>query len=142
MTVIAWDGKTLAADKRMSFGNSFVTTTKISRATGGLIYGYAGDSALGREMGKWVRDGRNPETFPTEARTKPGGLIVISPTGAINYYTSSPVAMLIEEPYFTIGSGADYATAALYLGKTASEAVAIASVLDPNCGNGIDTLEL
>jgi ATP-dependent protease HslVU (ClpYQ) peptidase subunit len=39
-----------------------------------------------------------------------------------------------------IGSGRNYAMAAMYLGKTAAEAVAVAAALDSSVGCGITTL--
>ncbi len=141
MTVIAWDGRTLAADKRMSFGTSFAVTTKIFRI-GGMLVGVAGDAALAREMADWVCDGMQAETFPTKARTDPISMLVIRLDGSLHYFTSSPVPMVLEDKVFTLGSGCDFAAAALYLGKTAREAVEVAIALDSGCGNGIDTLDL
>lgn len=48
----------------------------------------------------------------------------------------------ILESYFSIGSGADYARAAMALGKTAAEAVAVAARFDLYTGFGVDTLRL
>lgn len=141
MTVICWDGKTLAADKRMSFGTSFVTVTKIHRIDGKLV-GFSGDSAQGRSCIQWVRDGMKREEYPSLQKSTPGSLLVIQPDGAIHYFGNTPDPMVIEEICFAIGCGSEYADAALYLGKTAREAVEVAIALDSGCGNGIDTLEL
>jgi hypothetical protein len=72
MTVIVWDGKTLAADKQMG--------------------------------------GDYPRT-------------------------------VTEDAHHAIGSGRDFAAAAMYLGKTAREAVEVAMALTGFCGHGVDTLE-
>lgn len=141
MTVIAWDGRTLAADKRTSFGTSFVTTTKIQRIDGRLV-GYSGDSAQGRSCVQWVRDGMDKTKFPELQRSTPGSLLIIESGGAIHYYGNTPDPIVIEDKRFSIGSGSEYADAAMYLGKTAREAVEVAIALDSACGNGIDTLEL
>ena len=60
MTVIAWDGKTLAADKRMTdeFGRRGVVT-KIGLCSAGL-YGITGDELVGRA----------PSPDPTDAINK------------------------------------------------------------------------
>lgn len=39
-----------------------------------------------------------------------------------------------------IGTGRDYARAAMHLGRNAVEAVQVAILFDENCGNGVDTL--
>lgn len=141
MTVIAWDGRTLAADKRMSFGTSFSTTTKIYRINDMLV-GIAGDASLAREMFDWVHAGMGVEKFPAKAKADGTSMIVIQPAGTLQYFTNSASPMVLDDKFFTTGSGADFAAAALHLGKTAREAVQVACDLDSGCGNGIDTLEL
>jgi hypothetical protein len=46
----------------------------------------------------------------------------------------------IKTKFFARGCGRDYALAAMYLGKSAIEAVQVASALDVNCGMGVDSL--
>ena len=141
MTCIAWDGKTLAADKLMGFGTSKATVTKIFRING-MLFGFAGDSALGRACQQWVRDGMRVDAYPAAQRTNTGSMLIIMPDGEIRHYGSEPYPMIIEDKTYTAGSGDEYAAVAMYCGKTAREAVEIACLFDPNCGNGIDTLEL
>lgn len=143
MTVIAWDGKTLAADKLMGFGTSHATVTKIHRIKGALV-GWAGESALGKACIEWVRNGCLPEAFPQGQRdtSRTGSLLVITPCGEIHHYAAEPYPLVIENKTYTVGSGGEYAEAAMFCGKTAREAVEVACALDPGCGNGIDTLEL
>lgn len=131
----------MAADKMMGFGTSKATVTKIYRIDG-MLFGWGGDAALGRAMQQWVRDGMKVESFPGKQRTDPGSLLLIMPSGEIRHYGSEPYPMIIEDKRYCVGSGGEYADVAMYLGKTAHEAVEIACVFDPNCGNGIDTLEL
>ena len=141
MTCIAWDGKTLASDKMMGFGTARATVTKIYRIDG-MLFGWGGDAALGRACQQWVRDGMKIDAYPEKQRTDTGILLLIMPDGQIRHYGSEPYPMIIEDGRYAIGSGGEYADAAMYLGKTAREAVEVACALDPNCGNGIDTLEL
>ena len=140
MTVIVWDGKTLAADKRTGFGAEYCTTTKILRIRGHLV-GWAGATALGVMVVAWFEAGADPEKFPEKQRGTDGGsLLVICPDGTVHHYASEPLPMVIDDTYFSIGSGSGMASAALYLGHDARRAVEVASALDLNCGNGIDTL--
>lgn len=141
MTCIVWDGKTLAADKRVSFGTSISTTTKIHRINGMLV-GCAGGAAQGASCIQWVRDGMDRSQYPDAQKEDSCSLLIIHPDGAIHYYSKTPDPLAIECKTFAIGSGSEYADAALYLGKTAIEAVEVAIALDSGCGNGIDTLEL
>lgn len=67
MTVIAWDGKTLAADKRAVASGLIGTTTKIRRI-GDLLVGIAGNFSAGMEMLEWVAQGRQREACPAVQR--------------------------------------------------------------------------
>ena len=69
-------------------------------------------------------------------------MLIIMPDGAIHYYSKTPDPLIVEGRTFAIGSGSEYAEAAMYLGKTAREAVAVAIALDSGCGNGVDELVL
>lgn len=142
MTTIAWDGKVLAADKRMGFGTEHATVTKISRLNGCLV-GWAGGSALGRAMENWYARGCEIADFPVSQRNddKCGSLLVIHPDGSILQYSQEPFAIRIEEAFYAIGSGSAFASAAMYLGHDARRAVEVSCALDMNSGNGIDILE-
>lgn len=141
MTVIAWDGRTLAADKRTDYGGCIQVVTKIYRA-GECLVGGAGEFAFILAMVEWVRNGRDPAQFPAHQRDEKDWqpTLVIEPSGQPLMYERTPYPIRWERPFGAIGSGKHYAIAALHLGKTAAEAVAVASEFCPGCGNGIDTL--
>jgi ATP-dependent protease HslVU (ClpYQ) peptidase subunit len=143
VTVIAWDGKTLAADRMMGFGSSKSTVTKIFKVDG-MLFGFAGHAATGSALANWVRLGRNPDDFPSAQRGSEysGSLLLIEPDGVILHYSTEPYPMIVEDSFYAVGSGDEFALAAMFLGKTAREAVEVACALCPTCGNGIDTLEL
>lgn len=143
MTVIVWDGKTLAADKRCSYGGMNCTVTKITRI-GALLVGGSGDVPYIQAMFDWVRRGRSVDDFPADQRTKDDWqpIIVVEPDGRAMMYERTPYPVRYDDIQMVIGSGREYARAALYMGATAAEAVAVASALDVNCGNGIDTLRI
>jgi 20S proteasome alpha/beta subunit len=146
MSVIAWDGKTLAADKRASFGTTIRTTTKIFRH-GNALLAYAGDSAHGEEVRAWWMRGADPDDFPRSQRDKDdwAGLLVIrrgEHGPVIARYERTPYPIYFEDEHFSIGSGREFALAAMYLGCDARRAVEVACALDSGCGNGIDTLTL
>jgi hypothetical protein len=143
MTVIAWDGHTLAADKRGSGGNSILTTTKIFRVKGCLV-GYTGQLVFGQQMLAWFEAGENIPDFPPSQRDKDDWslLLVVRPSGKLQLYERVPYPVTYEDKLFAVGSGADYALAAMHCGKTAAEAVELTSRLDSSCGNGVDILSL
>ncbi|MBT2300371.1 hypothetical protein J7E70_07825 [Variovorax paradoxus] len=141
MTVIAWDGRLLAADKRTSFGGLHATTQKLHRV-GERFVGCAGNTAQIQEMLVWLEKG-DPEKFPaTQRSTADCVSMLVIDNGRILQYENTPYPMVIENGFWAIGSGRDFAMAAMHLGKTAEEAVEVACHLDATCGNGIDVLEI
>lgn len=143
MTVIVWDGKTLAADKRaVSAGYGGGTVTKIHRWEGGLM-GFSGDYDLGIAMLDWLRAGASPSQYPQRQRTEDyTAVIVVRRDGTVVRYEREPVPMPFQNVPQAMGSGRDYALAAIHLGCDARRAVEVACALDVGCGNGIDTLTL
>jgi hypothetical protein len=143
MSCIAWDGKTLAADRRGTMGSFHRLTTKIFRARGCLV-GFTGDAAGGMEMLAWFDRGESPEDFPASQRGErwSGLLVIRSNTGSILKYENTPYPIYYDQQLFAMGSGCDFAMAAMYCGKTAAEAVEVACIFDAGCGGGVDTLTL
>lgn len=139
MTVIAWDGETLAADKRADLNGLVRTVTKIARIDDYLC-GFAGGFALSAARMLWLRNGADPARFPKGEGDDWSRLLVIRRDLTILVYEHHPVPMEFEPQQFAIGSGRDYAMAAMHLGRLAREAVRVACELDSSCGNGIDTL--
>lgn len=139
MSVIAWDGRILAADKRACLGSLIRTVTKINRVDHALC-AYAGDAAGGEEVLAWFSRGAKPDEFPASQRDRENwsGLLVIRRGGLILKYEHSPYPVRFEDKFFAIGSGRDFALAAMHLGHDARKAVEVAIALDNTCGNGID----
>ena len=142
MTIIAWDGKTLAADKRLTNCGMASPVTKIFRCEESLI-GISGEFSLAQELINWYKNGCEIDKFPAFQRDEDDyvGMLVINKKGVFKY-GRTPFPMILESQFFAIGSGRDYAMAAMHLGKTAVEAVEIASIFDCGCGNGVDSLTL
>lgn len=143
MTVIAWDGTTLAADKAGTNCGYRRTVTKIFRVPDGIV-GFAGDGSRAMALLEWFRDGMNPAKYPA-FQSDPDlavGCIFIGQDGRNCAYLHTPYPEHHLDRFDAIGSGRDYALAAMYLGLDARRAVEVACALDNGCGNGIDTLEL
>lgn len=144
MTVIAWDGRTLAADKLADMAGLRTSVTKISRVNGCLI-GSAGASSVGNEAEAWFARGADPKDFPESQRDNEhwDGLLVITPEGAVLKYENTPYPVRLDPGQkVAIGSGRDFAVAAMHLGLSATEAVKLACELSTGCGNGIDFMTL
>lgn len=143
MTVIAWDGKTLAADKQSTQANMARTVTKIYRVPNGMI-GICGSAVHGMELLEWFRNGRQRDKFPfPKSKDEIAHVLYIDlETVAIYNGETGPFPEYCESPFIAAGSGRDYAMAAMHLGKSAREAVEVACHFDVTCGMGVDTLDL
>lgn len=141
MTIVCWDGKTLAADKQSTNANFGSVVTKIFRVPDGLV-GLMGGEAHAMELLEWFRNGHLPEKYPSgKDRDSTADAVFVSKSGEF-FAFAGPYGAKRENKFCAFGAGRDYALAAMYLGKNAREAVEVACALDVTCGNGIDALEL
>lgn len=148
MTTVAFDGKTLAADTLAtdSWGLKFYAPKIFTSNDGTWHVGFSGEMAQTR---KWlsVVKGMTLEQVlehghPDYKRddNDPGILLVDNGGGMWHH---SQGIFLDQETYrfYAIGSGRDYAMAAMELGQTAPQAVAIAASFDNGTGTRIDRIE-
>jgi ATP-dependent protease HslVU (ClpYQ) peptidase subunit len=141
MSIIAFDGKTVAADKRQTDNCGLArTVTKIFRHRG-MVVAVVGNYVTGIEMVEWWRAGAVPSDFPASAREDKTTIIAIGPNSVL-VYTNNPYPVRQEDAQAAFGSGRDFAIAAMALGKTAIEAVELACRFQSDCGNGIDVMEV
>jgi 20S proteasome alpha/beta subunit len=143
VTIITWDGETLAADKRAVNVGLIRTITKIFKTRDCLV-GYSGTAAYGQQMLQWFEEGEKSETFPEAQRIEDTwvSFLVIRPGGKVEVYEKTPVPVCFEDKHFATGSGRDYAIMAMHLGKSAHEAVQLTELFENGCGSGITVLTL
>lgn len=140
MTVIAWDGRTLAADKRC--GNASRTVTKVRRAKDGCLCAMTGHATQDAEIFAWYDRGADPADYPNHQRDKEtcSLLVAIDRAGVVRVFDGCAYPYIVEDRQWATGSGRDAALAAMLMGATAKEAVEVASAILIDCGNGVDTL--
>ena len=142
MTVLAWDGKTLAADRLACAGHMKATVTKILRFEKELL-GICGNLATGKELKMWYLSGAETDNFPAAALEDGGTeLVVIKENGRVWVYAASAVPFEIEDEVCAFGAGGEAAWAAMLCGATAEQAVTVTSQVNITCGNGMDILPL
>lgn len=145
MTTIAWDGKMLAADRRAQAGYGLIfTTRKIMRTADGRLIGGAGQADIAEAMKKWLslpepERGERPLFQETGDHNTIVLEIMLDGT-CLRHEQYGCVAVL--DQFHAIGGGRDFAIAAMALGKSAAEAIELASRFDCGTGNGIDVLKL
>jgi hypothetical protein len=142
MTVIAWDGKTMSADKQGSSSGFKSTVTKLFHGSDGKTVAGTGDLSRIKELNKWREDGAIAKDFPEWQRKDDTWvcLVVASGDGVI-MYEQSPIPIEIEDQYFAWGSGREVAIGAMHKGATSKEACEAAIYHQSGCGRGVDTVQ-
>lgn len=133
MTTIAWDGVTLAADRRTSEGGSvYREHTKIVRIPGGFVACCGGTTYI-HAFVSWARKGM---------RGKPpvaDDLGALLAKGRRMYWVECGTVINIPRvEKLATGSGWRWAAAAMDFGCDAIGAIAYASTRDCHTGNGVD----
>lgn len=144
MTIIVWDGVTLAADRQATQSDIARKVKKIRRIRGHLV-GASGQWDLAQEMFDWFAKGAKAEEWPASQRKDETwvGLLVITPKGKILKYEQAPIPMDFSmNRNYAFGSGRDFAYGAMAMGADARDAVRVASQFCTGCGMGVDTLTL
>lgn len=141
MSVVVWDGVTLAADKRSMCGDYVMQVRKIFRLDDGSLAGLVGEVHRGVELIEWLNKSRDPKDFPRDPDDDTE-LLHIALDGTINSYHGNGYPITFEAPFAAIGSGMGAALAALYCERTAVEAVEIAAKVVSSVGDGVDSMTL
>lgn len=148
MTTIVWDGKTLAADGRMTTGNKvaednrqkiFIDTVSELRGATVICYALAGSADMTNRVGVWIAEGcpHTVEGQPYDWGEASFEVIIITTECVFVYHSESND--LLEIFHKTcLGSGGEFAQTALHMGKDAKTSVKIAAEMDLFSG-GIGT---
>lgn len=139
MTTIAWDGTTLAADRRITSGTVTYSTTKIRRTEDGRLIGATGDFGVCGQLLDWLEGGGlRPQCQDSDRWVI---ALEVMPDGTA-WMHNRDSRWMVEDDFVAVGSGRDYAMATMALGHDAHRAVEIAARFDPGTGNGVDALRL
>lgn len=136
MTTIAarFSSMEIAADSAVGDQESFYLVEKLRRGKNG-IYGACGEflKILSAYDFMAQKSGWSDDLDVQILELRPDGIWV---------YESSPVPIKIKNDYWAIGSGGSYALAAMRLGLSPVEAVAIACEFDASSRPPIDSMRL
>lgn len=138
MTTIAWDGSMLAVDRLACMGGTKRKVKKLHDC-GDYAYAGAGNYAATFEVAEWLRNGAKPDARPTfEKDEDPQGIAIHLPTGKAFMVEGRKQFLIPVDAPHAEGTGRDAALAAMWCGRSAAEAVAIASEIDVSTGGGVD----
>lgn len=149
MTTIAWDGKTLAADRRATYGNLKASVTKIFRleASGPtrcwsfedvMLFAWSGSFQDGLAIREYMEGNQHCGVPKPELKEDSGSGLIITYDRRLFRLENRLVRIPIREEFTAVGSGRDFAIAAMACGKGAAEAVELAARFDAWTGDGVD----
>jgi ATP-dependent protease HslVU (ClpYQ) peptidase subunit len=142
MTTVAYDGESMSADTQATSGNRSFKSQKMFSLDDGSVVGFSGPCGLNVQLLNWFNTGMIPEEYPEDCKgkTEPYCFALhVRPDKSIWQYDSGPYPYLIMDKQAAIGSGADFAIAAMACGKDSSEAVKIAALFDTSTNNVVRT---
>jgi len=139
MTTIAWDGRFMAADRRISMGTTTYSSTKIRRTADGRLIGATGDWPVASLVLDWLEHGGARPDCQSSDRWCTA--LEVTPDGRC-WLHQRDGKWPVEDAFTAIGSGREYALAVMAVGLGAEKGVEVAARFDPGTGNGIDALEI
>ncbi len=145
MTVIVWDGSTLATDSAASDEVVQWKSTKAwyhGEGDDRLILSGTGPLASIVAMREWFKEGYADSEFPIIQVTHPCHFIVISPHVGLYRYEQSHTPIEHGRDSCAFGEGREFAYGALFMGANAAQAVAAANEYSPHCGLGVEEYRL
>lgn len=139
MSTAAWDGRTLAVDTRCTSGGLPYRVNKCCRLLSGSLFAGSGSMAAYEAMRLWLDNSRTGAR-PDNLKDFTG--LMIDLDSRIWLIDENSYQYEVFAPFIAIGSGRDFAIAAMALGKSALEAVQLACQFDIYTGAPITELTL
>ena len=143
MTVIAYDGRSVAADRQSTNNGLRNEAQKLFKLESGAVVAVTGDYSLSLELKDWFAAGCQQGKCPcSRDKDNFGKIVVFNIDGRVFEYENCAQPIEVLDRFKAWGCGRDYAIAAMDLGKSAKEAVLLASKYDAFCGLGVDVVDL
>jgi ATP-dependent protease HslVU (ClpYQ) peptidase subunit len=127
----------MAADSLVTSNGGGGVPFRVEKVTriGGSLFGFAGSLAAGLRFVEWIKAGK-PEESRDSTLDEGTEIVELDKTG-IYLWDSSMIRIAACVEHYAIGSGCQYAMAALELGHTPDEAVTLAAKFDASTGGTI-----
>jgi ATP-dependent protease HslVU (ClpYQ) peptidase subunit len=139
MTTIAANRKEMAADRKVTTGDTHYSTIKIYRV-GKEIIGCSGHNSAIFKLLRWIENGRKGKR-PEMAKNEQIEGLILTRKGLVTFSRDLETE-LIADDFYAIGSGRQAALAAMHCGKTPAEAVEVACLVDNHTRGPVDVMEV
>ena len=142
MSVIAWDGKTIAADRQATYADVKESACKIKKLSNGDIVAFTGNLSKAMSLVKWYEDGASSKKYPKFQESDDWiRFVIFRKDGKILFYESTSEPIEAYEDKLAYGCGRDLALGAMAMGADAITAVNVACKYSVYCGMGVDSFE-
>lgn len=143
MSVVVWDGRTIAADCQATNGSLKFRISKMRRLTDGTVLAWTGIHPCGLAVARWYEDGAKREDWPaSQNKDDWSTLVVVLPNGRAFSYERFPEAIDVLDLPAAWGCGSEFALGAMAMGADARKAVEIASQFSAGCGFGVEAYDV
>lgn len=143
MSVVVWDGKTLAADRQGSQSDMRVLVSKIKRLPDGTLLAWTGAHENGLAMARWYEDGAIIAKLPpSQNKDDWSRLIVLEPDLRLITFEQYGEPLEILDCPIAFGAGRDFALGAMAMGADARKAVEVACQFSIVCGLGVEAIDI
>lgn len=135
MSVVVWDGISLAVDRAATDGVTKWELDKVTVLLDGALLTGVGDHGALSALRNWFLGGEDPEDYPRTLQR--AELILVTYKGLFRYESASPHPIEHRHNKCAFGSGKDFAYGALAMGATSEQAATVACNFSTSCGHGV-----
>ncbi len=139
MSVIVWDGESLAVDHGINDGH-VITPVQKAWVVNGVHLAGVGTAHDIFKMKLWVTEGRKAEQFPQVSDQS--HFVIVNPASGLIRYTTKPIGIVHGFNQVALGSGRDFAYGALAMGANAKQAAEAAAKYCVSCSPRIDVFRV
>lgn len=140
MSIVVWDGTTMAADQQWEVNGVREKGDKLRVGVGAdTCVAFVGDVAAGHLLMEWYREGRDPAQWPAcQATPENSAVLIVWPEfERPRTWYREPIPITVHGPFAAWGDAREIALGAMAHGATAVEAVEICIQLHISCGFGV-----
>jgi hypothetical protein len=139
MSVLVWDGVTLATDLASNDGRTLTPVNKIWKKDN-AIYAGIGPLSLVAGLRRWYENGADYSKFPQGYAQ--GQFIVVRKSTGLTRYSLADGPVEHGFNAIALGTGRDFAYGALAVGADARAAVEAANKYCTTCGLGVQSMSI
>ena len=142
MSVVVWDGRTLAADRQMTNCGLRAKTSKMVVTADGTVFAWTGENQHGVALVQWYLGGEIKADYPEFQKKESWTRLIVADADGCRFFENEPYAMTVHDKFAAWGSGRDFAYGALEMGADARRAVEVTITHSVECGFGVEAHDI